>query len=92
MFPFLKQVYGFASPLQYSETQLRSDTGLHQGDPLASLAFSLAIHPIICEVSSPFNVWYLDDGTFGGGLEQALNDLGELEGRFSRIGVSLNHS
>ena len=88
----MKQAYGFSSPIFYGETKLLSETGLHQGDPLATLAFSLAIHPIISEVSSPFNAWYLDDGTFGGGLEQALDDLARMEGRFSQIGLSLNHS
>ena len=91
IFPLMKQAYGFASPIFYGETQLKSETGLHQGDPLATLAFSLAIQPIIRQVSSPFNAWYLDDGTFGGGLEQALNDLGEMERRLSQIGLSLNH-
>ena len=92
IFPLMKQAYGFSSPIFYGETKLLSETGLHQGDPLATLAFSLAIHPIISEVSSPFNAWYLDDGTFGGGLEQALGDLARMEGRFSQIGLSLNHS
>ena len=88
----MKQAYGFASPIFYGETQLKSETGLHQVDPLATLAFSLAIQPIIREVSSPFNAWYLDDGTFGGGLERALNDLRRMEERFSQIGLSLNHT
>ena len=88
----MRQAYGFSGPLYYGKTKILSETGLHQGDPLASLAFSLAIHPIIREVSSPFSAWYLDDGTFGGGLEEVLGDLGELERRFAQIGLSLNRN
>ena len=92
IFPLMRQAYGFASPIFYGKTKLLSETGLHQGDPLASLAFSLAINPIIGAISSPFNAWYLDDSAFGGGLEQTLGDLRVLERSLVQIGLKLNQS
>ena len=92
IFPLMRQAYGFSSPIFYGKTKLLSETGLHQDDPLASLAFSLAINPIIGAISSPFNAWYLDDGAFGGGLEQTLDDLGMLGRALLQIGLKLNQS
>ena len=90
IYPMMRQGYGFDSPIYYGANKLLSRTGLHQGDPLASLAFSVAINPIISSISSEFNVWYLDDGTFGGGVGQALEDLRTLEQSFASIGLHLN--
>ena len=92
IYPLMKQAYGFSSPIFYMEHELHSETGLHQGDPLAALAFALVINPIIRDIASPFNAWFIDDGTVGGELDQALADVGRLERRFSEIGLSLNHS
>ena len=91
IYPLLRQAYGFSSPLFYGEMEIHSETGLHQGDPLASLAFSLAIHPIIRSIDCPFNAWYLDDGVFGGTPEQVCGSLAEVERSFAVIGLQLNH-
>ena len=91
IYPLMRQAYGFSSPLFYGETRILSQTGLHQGDPLASLAFSLAINPVIRNISCPFNVWYLDDGVFGGELQEVARNLQELERGFAQIGLNLNH-
>ena len=85
MYPLLRQAYGFFSLLFCGETEIHSETGLHQGDPLASLAFSLAITPIISSIDCPFNAWYLDDGVFGG--EQVCRNLAEVERSFALIGL-----
>ena len=65
-------------------------TGLQQGDPLASLAFSLSIHPTITSISSEFNGWYQDDGTLGGNLEQVSNDLQALQRKLLQICLQFN--
>ena len=91
IYPLLRQAYGFHTPLFYGDTQITSETGLHQGDPLASLAFSLAIHSIISSIDCPFNAWYLDDGIFGGTPDQAARSLAEVEREFALIGLQLNH-
>ena len=85
IYPLMRQAYGFPSPLFYGKTKIFSRTGLHQGDPLASLAFSLAINPIIRNITCPFNAWYLDDGTFGGEPQEVSRNLRELEQGFAQL-------
>ena len=57
---------------------------------MASLAFVLRINPIVANLKSTFNVWYLDDGILGGELHMVLKDLSTIEHAFSRIGLHLN--
>ena len=87
---FMLQAYGFDSPLFYGSKRILSRTGLHQGDPLASLAFSLAINPIIRNSNCLFNGWYLDDGALGGELQQVSNNLRELKVGLAQIGLQLD--
>ena len=86
----MRQGYGFDSPISYGANKHLSRTGLQQGDPLASLVFSVAINPIISSIGSEFNAWNFDHGTFGRGVGQALEDLRTLEQSFARIGLHLN--
>ncbi|XP_061713148.1 uncharacterized protein LOC133521996 [Cydia pomonella] len=71
---------------------LSSEVGCQQGDPLGPAIFSLAINPIIQNLKSKFNVWYLDDGTLGGDLESVLSDLSIIKSKFETIGLDLNYS
>ena len=57
---------------------------------MASISIKFTIHDIISDLSCPFDVWFLDDGTIGGSLDQALNDLRSIQQSFSEIGLSLN--
>ena len=70
IYPMMWQAYRSDTHLYFGPQLILCTTGLQQGDLLASLAFSLAIHPTITSISSEFNGWYLDDGTFGGNSEQ----------------------
>ena len=90
IYPMMRQGYGFSSSIFYGTKRILSHTGLHQGDPLASIAFSVAIQPVVKSINSRFNAWYLDDGTFGGSVQQAVEDLGMLEQRFAALGLHLN--
>ena len=45
---------------------------------------------IVNSVTSPFNVWYIDDGTIGGELDQVLRDVSEIERNLSNVDLSLN--
>ena len=92
IYPMMRQCYGSPNQIFYGTNQIMSRTGLHQGDPLASLAFAVAIHPVVKSVNSRFNAWFLDDGTFGGGVQQAMEDLDTLERSFANIGLHLNPS
>ncbi|XP_061709915.1 uncharacterized protein LOC133519817 isoform X2 [Cydia pomonella] len=69
---------------------LAGDAGCQQGDPLGPAIFSLAIHPVISQLTSELNFWYLDDGTIGGSKSSVLADLKTLIDRFAEIGLSIN--
>ena len=67
--------YSTASFLVFGDSIIMSECGFHQGDPLASLLFSLTLHPIIEKINSDvpglsLNEWYLDDGAVAGKKEQ----------------------
>ena len=71
LLPWVITAYSSPSLLIFGSTSIWSKTGFHQGDPLASLLFSLVLHPIILQIedqvpSLDLNVWYLDDGTLVG--------------------------
>ena len=79
--------YRSTSLLQYGDTTIYSETGFHQGDPLASLLFSLLLHPIVEKIETEVpdlkvNAWYLDDGTQVGSRSQLQKvvDILEKEG------------
>ena len=67
-----------------------SATGLQQGDPSGPAVFSLAGQPAISTVTSPLNVWFLDDGTLGGGIDGICADLRQLIPAMARIGLEVN--
>ncbi|XP_069358665.1 uncharacterized protein [Maniola hyperantus] len=89
---YMWQCYGSPSKLMYGENVLDSAVGCQQGDPLGPAIFSLTINPIISNLNSKFNLWYLDDGSLGGNASSVLQDLDILIKKFSEIGLSLNFS
>lgn len=90
IFEYMWQCYGTPSKLLFGDNIIESCVGCQQGDPLGPVIFSLAIQPIIDELNSKFNVWYLDDGSLGGTASSVLEDLDIIIRRFDQIGLSLN--
>jgi len=76
--------YGSDSQLWFHDVIIDSSEGAQQGDPIASLLFSLALRFITKRIEERFptldlHVWYLDDGTVIGcrqDLAQLLTFLG----------------
>ena len=63
---WVSSCYGQPSLLLFGQFSILSETGLHQGDPLAPLIFALVLQPIvemIQQLSPDLNAWFLDDGT-----------------------------
>ena len=58
---------------------------------MGPLLFCLAIHDIVQEVHSAFHVFYRDDGTLGGSVQEVLHDLSFVERAPSDLGLHLNH-
>jgi hypothetical protein len=81
----LESMYGVEAVLNQGDITILSTAGVHQGDPLASLLFSLALFPVIEQVARKVpglaeNAWFLDNGALGGSkldLQQAIDVLCE---------------
>ena len=72
------------------EDDIPSSEGVQQGDPLSPLLFCLAIHDLVQQLQSEFNVFCLDDGTLGGSLEEVLEDFSTVEQMAGELGLQLN--
>ena len=54
--------------------------------------FCLGIHDLISSLGSQFRVFYLDDGTLGGSLDEICSDLAFIESKAQLLGLVLNHT
>ena len=66
--------YGQQARLLFGNIVILSLAGFHQGDPLASLLFALALHPIVKIISERVpnlrvHTWYLDEGIMVGSTD-----------------------
>ena len=71
--------------------------GFKQGDPLGPLGVSLALQPLVESIRSnvpalKVNVWYLDDGTLCGSLDNLALALQIIERDGPSYGLQLNRS
>jgi hypothetical protein len=90
LYPSILQAYGSFSHLFYGDDTIQSAEGLQQGDPLGPLLFCLAVNDLVKSLQSPFNIWYLDDGTFAGPAQLVLEDLLAVQAASSKLGLRLN--
>ena len=82
---WVESIYGVEAVLNLGNSTISSTAGVHQGDPLASLLFSLALLPVVEDIvravpSLKQNSWFLDDGALGGNkndLQQAIDILSQ---------------
>ena len=92
LYPFLWQAYAQPTPLYHGTSEIISATGVQQGDPCGPLVFSLAVQPVASAVTSPLNIWFLDDGTLGGEVDDVCADLERLIPAMAKVGLAINPS
>ena len=87
--------YGSSSILLFGNSIILSETGWHQGDPLASLLFAVELHPIVLKIKEEvptldLHAWFLDDGTQVGTVEElrTVVDILEREGPAQGLHIS----
>ena len=90
LYRLLWQAYSSSTALFYKDEIIRSETGIQQGDPFGPALFSMGVDEIAREVSSAFNVWYLDDATFGDSPSKVLEDVQHIVEKLNSIGLEIN--
>ena len=90
LLPLVYSAYSKPSSLFFGDKIVQSCEGVQQGDLLGPLLFCLAIHRMTKSLTSEFKVFYLDDGTLGGQLDDVLHDLKEVERQAEELGLRLN--
>ena len=72
-------VHSIPSILLWDGDQVLSSEGLQEADPLGPILFCLMIHELVSSIASEFKLFYLDDGTMGGDLEDLTVKLKTIE-------------
>ena len=91
------QMYSGFSPLVsndgYNAHLLQSQEGIHQGDPLGPMLFSVVLHPFLVDLqeSHPSTrvMAYLDDMFFIGPLDDVLSCLNDVESSLKKTGLNI---
>ena len=81
LLPFVHSAYSAPSILFWEDAQVISAEGIQQVDPLGPMLFCLATHELVSSLSSELNVFYLDNGTIGGNLEDLQADLQRIKNK-----------
>ena len=92
VYPLAYSAYRFPSFLFYGNSTILSAESVQQGDPLGPLLFCLGIHDLISSLQSQFRVFYLDDRTLGGTLDEVSADLSLIETQAPLLGLILNQA
>ena len=90
LYPFVFSAYSSPSSLYWGDKTIQSAEGVQQGDPLGPLLFCLCIHRMCSRLESELSLFYLDDGTLGGNVDNLTHDLEVVEREGAEIGLRLN--
>jgi hypothetical protein len=72
---------------------ISSETGVHQGNPLGSTLFTLALHPVLTELGQHHQIIitaYADNVVLSGPLTQVVRAQEDLQHSMTGIGLHLN--
>lgn len=89
---FVHSAYGLPSLLINKSNIIYSSEGVQQGDPMGPLLFCLALRSLTSKLSTPLNLWYMDDGTLGGDASLIKQNLFTLRKEASTVGLVINEA
>lgn len=90
-FNWLRFCYAQQCPLYCQGQTILSKTGVHQGDPMGPVAFSLAVHDANCGGRPlDWKVFYLDDGILVGNVVDVFHALDCLVASYKALGLECN--
>ena len=83
--PYLIAAYARSTTLHFGETQILSESGTQQGDPMSTLAFSLVLAEACGTIPSELHerldleAWFADDSNVGGDIDDVIALFESLE-------------
>jgi hypothetical protein len=78
--------------LFFCNKTISSEVGVQQGDPCGPMSFSITVQPLVNNLLSKLNIWYLDDATLSDSPETVLNDFHTIIKMAAEIGLKVNTS
>ena len=78
--------------LSFGQYEILSREGAQQGDPLGSLEFCEALHPLLLKLQSTVKIGFMDDVTLSGDLLTVESDIKTIVESSSETGLCLNMS
>ena len=89
--------YGVEAVLNFGNSKIISSVGFHQGDPLATLLFSINLHKIVHRIEQEIpnleqNSWILDDGVLVGEKEDLKKVIEIIKEDRPRRGLYLSNA
>ena len=74
----------------FGEHDILSSEGAQQGNPLGSLEFCEAIHPLLMSLHSHVKIGFMDDVTLSGELPTVERDIITITNAYAETGLKLN--
>ena len=85
IYPYLVSAYANRTDLHFGDIVISSEAGVQQGDPLATLGFTLVLAEACSRVPAPLHdnldleAWFADDSNIGGDIDHVVAFFNALE-------------